>query len=725
MSKKVREYEVLPERALLFALYLVTTYVFGGLVAGQWVPSSGGDGLWFLSVVGLLAFRLLSAPFFAKPADALVAAITSALILWSIDLTPVQDESLRAILDAFRWTAVGLFMLVAVTALAATALRSVDPVAHPGRGLFRTLCYRFSTVFGGAEILFTPVALVGTFGFFPTRGPQALALAAYWIAMVSLRPYEGVLAFVREVRRDLGQRGQLSHVGRIQRIDSPGIVRVWLDAPKAWAVDRTLLCRLSDGGSAWVLPLFRQTQSAAQVGTGLMVRCNAEPPAGMLLGATIEWDGVPARPEVVKQLTKLDEPSELIGFVVEDSKVGVIRFEVASNHRLEEGLVVFVRQGGNSVYYQIMGGDTWEESFDQNPRGTHRVTASQLGIPGESGFVRHTWVPAMNAPVFMHVRPEEEPPVPAGFHIGRVPGTGFHVMGDFSGMAELHTAVLGITGMGKTEFALDVIRQGLDEGAKVFCVDFTGEYQPRLADRNPIEIALSEAETEKLVQLVDAVETGQFSAADEKKALWTFLAEIKPGIEGQISEFLEADGPGLALFQLNDIANTRSTLRMTELFVSEIFRWAREHRQARRILLVLEEAHTIVPEFNLFGHDRSDTMAVVGRISQIALQGRKYGVGLLLVSQRTALVSKTVLSQCNTVVAFSLVDRTSLEYLRNVFGEEHLQVIPNLSKRRALVFGSGIRSEKPVVVEIPFDQSKLDASEALNVTLDGETAEST
>src|SRR5690606_28324025 len=97
-----------------------------------------------------------------------------------------------------------------------------------------------------------------------------------------------------------------------------------------------------------------------------------------------------------------------------------------------------------------------------------------------------------------------------------------------------------------------------------------------------------------------------------------------------------------------------------ELYLSTLFTWARRNRGACRILLVLEEAHTIVPESNMFDRDRANTKAIVGRMAQIALQGRKYGVGLLLISQRTALVSKTLLSQCNTCISFSLMDQTSL-----------------------------------------------------------------
>ena len=45
-------------------------------------------------------------------------------------------------------------------------------------------------------------------------------------------------------------------------------------------------------------------------------------------------------------------------------------------------------------------------------------------------------------------------------------------------------------------------------------------------------------------------------------------------------------------------------------------------------------------------------------MGQIALQGRKYGIGMLVIAQRTANVSKTILTQCNTVICFQAFDET-------------------------------------------------------------------
>ena len=102
-------------------------------------------------------------------------------------------------------------------------------------------------------------------------------------------------------------------------------------------------------------------------------------------------------------------------------------------------------------------------------------------------------------------------------------------------------------------------------------------------------------------------------------------------------------------------------------FLESIFNFAKTHA-GQRICIVLEEAHTIIPETNFLGDlgDYGSTKALVSKMGQIALQGRKYGVGLLVIAQRTANVSKTVLTQCNTIVCFQAFDETSFNFLGNL-----------------------------------------------------------
>ena len=57
-------------------------------------------------------------------------------------------------------------------------------------------------------------------------------------------------------------------------------------------------------------------------------------------------------------------------------------------------------------------------------------------------------------------------------------------------MMTYHTAILGVTGTGKTELAYDFIREAVSRDAKVFCVDLTGLYGDRLSDLDPQELSI-------------------------------------------------------------------------------------------------------------------------------------------------------------------------------------------------------------------------------------------
>jgi DNA helicase HerA-like ATPase len=120
-----------------------------------------------------------------------------------------------------------------------------------------------------------------------------------------------------------------------------------------------------------------------------------------------------------------------------------------------------------------------------------------------------------------------------------------------------------------------------------------------------------------------------------------------------------------------------------------------------------------------------NSRGLVGKIAQIALQGRKYHVGLLVIAQRTANVSKTILTQCNTIISFLSFDETSLAFLGNMYGANYTSFIPNLPRLNAVIFGKGVRSERPLIVSVPFDADKAAAEDELHTnrnSIHGEAA---
>ena len=110
-----------------------------------------------------------------------------------------------------------------------------------------------------------------------------------------------------------------------------------------------------------------------------------------------------------------------------------------------------------------------------------------------------------------------------------------------------------------------------------------------------------------------------------------------------------------------------------------------DHRHP--IALFCDEAHLYIPE-----HSRRDSIddISVGIFERIAKEGRKYGVGLVVISQRPAEVNRTVLSQCNNVIAMRLTNGDDQAVIRRLlpdslgsFGD----LLPVLDIGEALVVG--------------------------------------
>lgn len=125
--------------------------------------------------------------------------------------------------------------------------------------------------------------------------------------------------------------------------------------------------------------------------------------------------------------------------------------------------------------------------------------------------------------------------------------------------------------------------------------------------------------------------------------------------------------------------------------------------------MVLEEAHTLIPEWNQVAQS-SDTHQV-NRSARVVLQGRKFGLGTLLITQRTANVTKTILNQCNTIFALRSFDQTGLDFLRNYMGEAYSRAISTLPQFTAVLVGKASSSTRPLIFKISDFASRWKRSE--------------
>ena len=130
------------------------------------------------------------------------------------------------------------------------------------------------------------------------------------------------------------------------------------------------------------------------------------------------------------------------------------------------------------------------------------------------------------------------------------------------------------------------------------------------------------------------------------------------------------------------------------------------------VCLVYEEAHSLIPEFTAVASP-SDREASNGTARAI-LQGRKFGLGCLVVTQRTANVTKTILNQCNTVFAMRTFDETGKDFLANYIGKDYAASLSSLSERQAVLFGKASSCENPILIRLNDRDKFLKAFRAEN-----------
>ena len=113
-------------------------------------------------------------------------------------------------------------------------------------------------------------------------------------------------------------------------------------------------------------------------------------------------------------------------------------------------------------------------------------------------------------------------------------------------------------------------------------------------------------------------------------------------------------------------------------------------------LLVLEEAHNYIPQ-----SQGAKYHSVKKSIERIAKEGRKYGLSLMIVSQRPSEISETIFSQCNNFVAMRLTNPTDQQYVKRLMPDSVSAItdtLPILEKQEALIIGDSIPI--PTIVKI-------------------------
>ena len=155
----------------------------------------------------------------------------------------------------------------------------------------------------------------------------------------------------------------------------------------------------------------------------------------------------------------------------------------------------------------------------------------------------------------------------------------------------------------------------------------------------------------------------------EWKTTWAYGAESATAVI--------ARRPAATVLDLGGYDRNEEQLTVTLAILDDL--WARR-AERRPLLLVIDEAHNLCPP----EPETPLGVAVRDRIIQIAAEGRKYGLWLLLSTQRPSKVHPGIVSQCDNLTLMRMNSREDLDQLGSIFG-----FVPRGLLARAAMFRQG------------------------------------
>ncbi|RYD85961.1 MAG: ATP-binding protein [Verrucomicrobiaceae bacterium] len=123
---------------------------------------------------------------------------------------------------------------------------------------------------------------------------------------------------------------------------------------------------------------------------------------------------------------------------------------------------------------------------------------------------------------------------------------------------------------------------------------------------------------------------------------------------------------------------------------------------------VIEEAHNFIPSRS----EGTDETPSLSTIRKVITEGRKFGTGLVLISQRPSRLDETTLAQCNSFLVLRLVNPNDKRFVRSVMenlSEADANILQTFGPGQGIVSGQAVRF--PLLVRVRFDEDLV--SEAI------------
>jgi hypothetical protein len=140
---------------------------------------------------------------------------------------------------------------------------------------------------------------------------------------------------------------------------------------------------------------------------------------------------------------------------------------------------------------------------------------------------------------------------------------------------------------------------------------------------------------------------------------------------------------------------------MARIIFEAHHRYKKENDKTLPTVLVVDEAHNLIKKYETDDDNISAQRLCTQIFEKISKEGRKFGVGLILASQRPSELSQTVLSQCNTFLLHRIVSDRDQEMVRKLVPDTMGGILNELSvlpSRKAILLGWA--TPIPILVEM-------------------------
>ncbi|MFN4246726.1 MAG: hypothetical protein ACK4EY_03335 [Flavipsychrobacter sp.] len=406
----------------------------------------------------------------------------------------------------------------------------------------------------------------------------------------------------------------------------------------------------------------------------------------------------------------------IIGYVTTGTTINQIKFtklfddNLLINRNIGEGTIVQTEIGNQEVLYQIIDARTAEESLEY--KDSHGFTVGTAQKLGKYDFNAHElntvkWLPDSYSPVFL-LNPAQVPYSVTQF-IGKLPNTHYGIpIKDPAALVTHNTAILGILGIGKSCLTFELIKKLIaTTTVKIFCIDLTNQYVRELTRFCGTTIQDDISQNGK-----DTLIAGNRTGTPGDPNTWGNEALYRTTLDTELDTFIASANRVLVLnpdwHQVSKAGSNFNITHKVDLTAAEKTRHISERIFLKakalgetvdpRYLIVFEEAHSLVPEWNSIAND-GDKNATNGT-AKVILQGRKYGLGSMVITQRTANISKSILNQCNTIFALRVFDDTGKQFLENYIGSDYSNLLPTLEERHCVAIGKAMRLKQPIILEL-------------------------